>query len=136
MFQKWTSFLNSTIEVFFNCLGFLGSRNAFYGAKISKFSKTELIFESYAWKLFIVFHQNPRNFIFGTAPPIFAKFGVTQEPEFSHTCDFRRKLENHKFFHFRSLPSKTNDSIFRKSTKPLFLGHFCPFLAIFAKMWI
>ena len=41
----------------------------------------------------------------------------------------RRKLANHKTLHFRPFLAKTNDSIFRKSPKPLFLpflGPFCP----------
>ena len=40
-----------------------------------------------------------------------------------------RKLANHKTLHFRQFLAKTNDSIYRKSQKPLFLpflGPFCP----------
>ena len=33
--------------------------------------------------------------------------------------------------HFRSFLAKTNDSILRKSPKPLFLPYFCPFLGPF-----
>ena len=42
-------------------------------------------------------------------------------------------LMNHKNFHFTQIPDKTNDMIFLKSPKTLFLGHFWPFLVIFAR---
>ena len=35
--------------------------------------------------------------------------------------------------HFKQIPDKTNDVIFLKSPKTMFLGHFGPFLVIFAK---
>ena len=35
---------------------------------------------------------------------------------------------NHKNFHFTQIPDKTNDMIFLKSPKTLFLDHFWPFL--------
>ena len=35
---------------------------------------------------------------------------------------------NHKNFHFSQIPDKTNDVIFLKSPKAMFLGHFWPFL--------
>ena len=43
--------------------------------------------------------------------------------------DLHRKSANHKTLHFRPFLAKTNDSIFRKSPKTLFLpslGPFCP----------
>ena len=39
-------------------------------------------------------------------------------------CSFRRMLMNHKNFHFTQIPDKTNDMIFLKSPKTMFLGHF------------
>ena len=42
-------------------------------------------------------------------------------------------LMNHKNFHFTQIPAKTNDVMFFKSPKMLFLGHFWPFLVIFAQ---
>ena len=42
-------------------------------------------------------------------------------------------LMNHKNFRFTQIPDKTNDTIFLKSPKTLFLGHFWPFLVIFAR---
>ena len=48
---------------------------------------------------------------------------ITWEPDFSQACSFRRMLMNHKNFHLTQIPDKTND---------LFLGHFWPFLVIFA----
>ena len=58
---------------------------------------------------------------------------ITWEPDFSQVCSFRRMLMNHKNFHFTQSPDKTNDAIFLKSPKTLFLGHFWPFLFIFAR---
>ena len=37
-------------------------------------------------------------------------------------------LMNHKNFHFTQIQDKTNDMIFLKSPKAMFLGHFGPFL--------
>ena len=37
-------------------------------------------------------------------------------------------LMNHKNFHFTQIPDKTNDMIFLKNPKTLFLGHFWSFL--------
>ena len=53
---------------------------------------------------------------------------ITWEPDFSQACSFRRMLMNHKNFHFTQIPDKTNDVIFLKSPKAMFLGHFWPFL--------
>ena len=58
---------------------------------------------------------------------------ITWEPDFSQACSFRRMLMNHKNFHFTQIPDKTNDMIFLKSPKTLFLGHFWPFWVIFAQ---
>ena len=58
---------------------------------------------------------------------------ITWEPDFSQACSFRRMLMNYKNFHFTQIPDKTNDMIFLKSPKTLFLGHFWPFLTIFAQ---
>ena len=58
---------------------------------------------------------------------------ITWEPDFSQACNFHRMLMNHKNFHFTQIPDKTNDMIFLKSPKTLFLGHFWPFLVIFAQ---
>ena len=40
---------------------------------------------------------------------------------------------NHKNFHFTKTADKTNNMIFLKSPKNTFLGHFLPFLVIFAQ---
>ena len=48
----------------------------------------------------------------------------SREREFSQIWDLRRKLANHKTLHFRPFLAKTNDSIFRKNPKTLFLGLF------------
>ena len=45
---------------------------------------------------------------------------ITWEPDFSRSCSFLRMLMNHK--------NKTNDMVFLKSLKTMFLGHFWPFL--------
>ena len=58
---------------------------------------------------------------------------ITWEPDFSQACSFRRMLMNHKNFHFTQIPDKTNDIIFLKSPKTMFLGHFWSFLVIFAQ---
>ena len=55
---------------------------------------------------------------------------ITWEPDFSQACSFCRMLMNHKNFHFTQIPDKTNDMIFLKSPKTMFLGHFWPFLVI------
>ena len=54
-------------------------------------------------------------------------------PDFSQASSFCRMLMNHKNFHFTQIPDKTNDVIFLKSPKTMFLGHFWPFLVIFAQ---
>ena len=42
-------------------------------------------------------------------------------------------LMNHKNFHFKQIQdNKTNDVIFLKTPKTMFLDHFGPFLVIFA----
>ena len=51
------------------------------------------------------------------------------ESHFSQACSFRRMLMNHKNFHFTQIPDKTNDVIFLKSPKTMFLGHFRSFLS-------
>ena len=58
---------------------------------------------------------------------------ITWGPDFSQACSFRRMLMNHKNFHFTQIPDKNNDVIFLKSPKTMFLGHFWPFLVIFAR---
>ena len=55
---------------------------------------------------------------------------ITWEPDFSQPCSFWRMLMNHKNFCFTQIPDKTNNVIFLKSPKTLFLGHFWPFLVI------
>ena len=52
---------------------------------------------------------------------------ITWELDFSQACSFRRMLKNHNF-HFTQIPDKTNDMIFLKSPKTMFLGHFWSFL--------
>ena len=42
-------------------------------------------------------------------------------------------LMNHKNSRFTAIPDKTHDTIFLKSPKTVFLGHFGPFLVIFAR---
>ena len=57
---------------------------------------------------------------------------ITWEPGFSQACSFRRMLMNLKNFHLTQIPDKTNDTIFLKSPKILFWGHFWSILVIFA----
>ena len=57
---------------------------------------------------------------------------ITWEPDISQACSFRRMLMDHKNFHFTQIPDKTNDTIFLKNPKTMFLGHFWPFLVILA----
>ena len=51
-------------------------------------------------------------------------------------------LMNRKNFHFTQIPDKTNDVIFLKSSKTLFLGHFDYFWSLlpaedfFQKIWL
>ena len=58
---------------------------------------------------------------------------ITWEPNFSQACRYLIMLMNHNNFCFKQIPDKTNDMIFLKSPKTLFLGHFWPFLVIFAQ---
>ena len=51
-------------------------------------------------------------------------FGSNLSTRFSQGCSFRRMLMNHKNFRFTQMPDKSNDMIFLKSPKTLFLGHF------------
>ena len=57
-----------------------------------------------------------------------AIFAFTWELDFSQACSFLRMLMNHKNFCFTQIPDKTNDIIFLRSLKTMFLGHFWPFL--------
>ena len=57
---------------------------------------------------------------------------ITWELDFSQACSLHRMLMNHKNFYFTQIPDKTNDVIFLKSPKTMFLDHFWPFLVIFA----
>ena len=52
---------------------------------------------------------------------------VTWELDFPQACSFRRMLMNHNNFHFTQIPDKTNDMIFLKSPKIMFLSHFSSF---------
>ena len=54
-------------------------------------------------------------------------FWLTWEPDFSQACSFCRMLINHKNFHFTQIPDKTNDVIFLKVQKTMFLGIFYNF---------
>ena len=53
------------------------------------------------------------------------------EPDFSQACSFGTILMTHNSFRFKQIPDKTNDVIFVKSSKTLFLGYFWPFLLSF-----
>ena len=53
---------------------------------------------------------------------------ITWDLDFSQACHFRRMLMNNKNFRFTQIPDNTNDMIFLKSPKTLFLGHFWSFL--------
>ena len=53
---------------------------------------------------------------------------ITWELDFSQACSFRRMLMNHNNFHFTQIPDKTNDMVFLKSLRIMFLGHFRSFL--------
>ena len=53
---------------------------------------------------------------------------ITWELDFSQACSFLRMLMNHNNFRFTQIPDKTNDMIFLKSPKTMFLGHFRLFL--------
>ena len=57
----------------------------------------------------------------------------TWESDFSQACSLCRMLMNHKNFCFTQIPDKTDDVNFLKSSQTLFLGHFRPFLVIFAQ---
>ena len=49
---------------------------------------------------------------------------ITWELDFFQTCTFRRMLMNHYNFHFTQVPEETNNMIFLKSPKTMFLGRF------------
>ena len=51
---------------------------------------------------------------------------LTWELDFFQACSFCRMLINHKNFDFTQIPDKTNDMIFLKRPKIMFLGHFSP----------
>ena len=53
---------------------------------------------------------------------------ITWEPDFSQAGSFLRISMNRKNFHFTLIPDKTNDAIFLKSPKTLFLAHLWSFL--------
>ena len=82
-----------------------------FGPKMAHFPKWEFFQKTCSWALFL----------------------SSMQPDFSQACSFCKMLMNHKNFHFTQIPDKTNDMIFLKSPKTLFLGHFWPFLIIFAR---
>ena len=51
---------------------------------------------------------------------------TTREPDFFQARSFRRMLMNNKNFYFTQIPDKTNNVIFLKNPKTMFLGHFWP----------
>ena len=53
---------------------------------------------------------------------------LTWELDFSQACSFHSMLMNHKNFDFTKIPDKTNNVIFSKSSKAMFLDHFWIFL--------
>ena len=55
---------------------------------------------------------------------------ITWETGFSQAFSFGRMLMNDKNFDLQQIPDKTNEMIFWKRLKTLFLGHFWPFLVI------
>ena len=64
---------------------------------------------------------------------------LTWELDFFPGMQFPQMLMNHKNFDFTQIPDKTNDVIFLKSPKTMFLGHFRPFLLdqhFFQKIWL
>ena len=52
---------------------------------------------------------------------------LTWELYLSQACSLHRMLMNHKNFDFTKIPDKTNDVIFLKRPKTMFLDHFWPF---------
>ena len=60
----------------------------------------------------------------------------SQERKFSQIWGWCRKLANYNTLHFRSLLSKTNDSIFHTSPKSSFLCILVPFFPFLGKMRI
>ena len=67
---------------------------------------------------------------------------LTWELDFSQACSFCRTLMNHNNFDFTKTTDKTNDMIFLKSLKTMFLGHFDHFWSFlpngdfFQKIWL
>ena len=61
---------------------------------------------------------------------LLVKYWQLKNTEISLAKRLRRMLINHKNFHFTQIPDKTNDMIFLKSPKTMFLGHFWPFSAV------
>ena len=58
---------------------------------------------------------------------------ITWGQDFWQVFSLHRMLMNHKNSHFTAIPDKTHDTIFLKSPKTVFLGHFGLFLVIFAR---
>ena len=58
---------------------------------------------------------------------------ITWGQDFCQAFSLHRMLMNHKNSRFTAIPDKTHDTIFLKSPKTVFLGHFGPFLVIFAR---
>ena len=60
-------------------------------------------------------------------PAYFGVFApISREPDFSQTCGFRRYLKDIMFFHLTPFIAKSNDKIFFKIQKTLFLTPFFP----------
>ena len=54
-------------------------------------------------------------------------FGYNLRTRFFPSMQFSQMLMNRNNFHFTQIPDKTNDLIFLKSPKTMFLGHFRSF---------
>ena len=61
-----------------------------------------------------------------------AILGYNLRTRFFPSMQFSQNVKEPKNFRFTQIPGKTNNMIFLKRPKNLFLGHFWPFLVIFA----
>ena len=57
----------------------------------------------------------------------------SQGPHFFQICDLYRKKAQNVNFHYRPNTENVNDQIFQYPQKPLFFGHFEPYLAFLLK---
>ena len=109
---------------------------AIFGAKMAQLCKWEFFSENLFMSLVPFIHAYRHTEKSKSNINLLMRYrrflAITWEPDltrFFPSIQFSHNLMNHKNFRFTQIPDKTNDMIFLRSPKILFLGHFWLFLS-------